>query len=50
MIEQCYHQNVLCVVVKNQDLLKKQGASVILCGLGLRTPLGKVPLLGDILF
>ena len=24
MLEQCYHQNVLCVIVKNQDLCKNK--------------------------
>ena len=38
------------VVVKNQDLLKKQEASGILSSLGLKTLLNKIPLLGDILF
>ena len=49
MIKQCYYQNVVSVVVKNQDLLKKE-ASGILSSLGFRIPLGKVPLLGDALF
>ena len=38
------------VVVKNQDLLKKQEAKGLLSKLGIKTPLNKVPLLGDILF
>ena len=38
------------VVVKNQDLFKKQEASGILSSLGLKTLLNKIPLLGDILF
>ena len=38
------------VVVKNQDLFKKQEASGILISLGLKTLLNKIPLLGDILF
>ena len=37
------------VVVKNQDLLYKE-ASGTLSNLGLKTPLRKIPLLGDILF
>ena len=37
------------VVVKNQDLLKKR-RKALLSNLGLRTPLSKVPILGDILF
>ena len=50
MVKQLYYQNVLYLVVKNQDLLKKQEASGILNNLSLKTPLNKVPLLGDILF
>ena len=50
MVEQCYYQNVQYVVLKNQDLLKKQKAEGILSSLGLTTLLSKVPLLGDILF
>ena len=36
--------------VKNQRFIKNQGAKGLLSNLGLRTPLSKVPLLGDILF
>ena len=51
MVKECYYQNVLYVVVKNQDLLEKQEeASGILSRLGLKTPLSKIPFLGDILF
>ena len=51
MVGQWYYQNVLCPVIKNQDLLKKQEACLILSNLGLKTPLcKKIPLLGDILF
>ena len=35
---------------KKSRFIKKQEASGILSSLGLRTPLSKVPLLGDILF
>ena len=38
------------VEVKNQDLLKIQEAKGLLSNLGIRTPLSKVPILGDILF
>ena len=38
------------VTAKNQDLLKKQEAKGLLSNLGIRTPLNKVPILGDILF
>ena len=38
-------------VIKNQDLfIKNQEAKGLLSNLGLRTPLSKVPVLGDILF
>ena len=50
MVKQYYYQNVLCAVLKNQDLLNKQEASGILSSLGLKTPLSKFPLLGEILF
>ena len=36
--------------VKKSISIKKQKAKVILSNLGLRTPLSKLPLLGDILF
>ena len=35
---------------KKSIFIKKQEASGVLSSLGLRTPLSKVPLLGDILF
>ena len=38
------------VVVKNQDLLKNQEAKGLSSNLVVRTPLNKVPVLGDILF
>ena len=43
MVKQ-YYQNVQYAVVKNEE------AKGLLSNLGLRTPLSKVPLLGDILF
>ena len=41
-----------CVICgsKKSVFIKKQEASGILSSLGLKTPLSKVPLLGDILF
>ena len=41
-----------CVICgsKKSIFIKKQEASGILSSLGLKTPLSKVPLLGDILF
>ena len=35
---------------KKSRFIKKQKASGILSNLGLKTPLNKIPLLGDILF
>ena len=35
---------------KKSRFIKKQEAKGLLCNLGLRTPLSKMPLLGDILF
>ena len=40
---------MLCVVVKNR-FIKEQEARGILSSLGLKTPLNKIPLLGDLLF
>ena len=44
MVEQCYDRIVQYLVVKNQE------AKGLLSNLGIRTPLRKVPILGDILF
>ena len=35
---------------KKSRFIKKQEASGILSSLGLKTPLGKIPILGDLLF
>ena len=50
MVSQWYYQNVQYVEVKNQDLLKNQEAKRLLFNLGVRTPLSKVLVLGDVLF
>ena len=50
MVEQWYHQKVLYVIVKNQDLLNIKQQKGLLSKLGVKTPLGKMPILGDILF
>ena len=51
IIKKCYYQNVLYTIVKNQNLLnKKQEANGLLSSLGLKTPLDKISLLGDILY
>ena len=41
-----------CVICgsKKSRFIKKQEASGILSSLGLKTPLSKIPLLGDVLF
>ena len=41
-----------CVVCgsKNSKLIKEQQAKGLLSNLGIKTPLNKIPLLGDILF
>ena len=44
MVNQWYYQSVQYAVIKNQE------AKGLLSNLGLRTPLSKVPILGDILF
>ena len=41
---------MLYVVIKKLRFLKKQEGSGILSNLGLKTPLSKIPLFGDILF
>ena len=43
VVEQCYHQNGLYVVLKNQDFLKEQETKGILSCLGLETLLRKIP-------
>ena len=50
IVKQWYYQNVQYVAVKIQNFLKNQEANGLLSSLGLKTPLSKVPLLGDILF
>ena len=49
MIKQWYYQNVQDVGVKSR-FIENQEAEGLLSNLGLRIPLCKVPLLGDILF
>ena len=41
-----------CAICKSRKskFIKEQQAKGLLCNLGLRTPLSKVPVLGDILF
>ena len=49
MVKQWYCQNVQHVSKKSR-FIKNQEAKGLLSNLGLRTPLSKVPVLGDILF
>ena len=44
MVEQWYYQNMQYLVIKNQE------AKRLLSNLGIRAPLSKVPILGEILF
>ena len=41
---------MLYVVVKNQDLLKKQEVNGMLSSLGLKMPLSKIKFFGDTFF
>ena len=50
MVEQCYHQNVLYVVVKKSRFMKKQEAKGTLSKFGLKNEFNKIPLIGKILF
>ena len=46
MLSKC----AICDSKKTKFMKKKQEASGILSGVGIRTPLNKIPVLGDILF
>ena len=50
MVKQWYHQIVLFVAVKKSKFIKKQVSNVLLSSLGIKIPLSKIPLLGNILF
>ena len=39
-----------CTICKKSKFIKEQDAKGLLSNLGLRTPLNKIPVLGDILF
>ena len=49
MVKQWYYQNVQYAVTKKSRFIKNQEAKGLLSNLGLRTPLSKVPVLGNIL-
>ena len=50
MEEQWYYQNRQYATVKKSRFIKNQEAKGLLSNLGIRTPLSKVPVLGNILF
>ena len=50
MIKQWFYQNVQYAAAKKSKFIKEQQAKGLLSNLGIRTPLNKIPLLGDILF
>ena len=50
MVKSWYYQNAQRAVAKNSRFIKNQEAKGLLSNLGLRTPLSKLPVLGDILF
>ena len=50
MGKQYYYQSASYVEVKNQDLLKKKEASGFFSSLGIKTPLSKIPIIGNIFF
>ena len=49
MVEQIYHQNVLYSNNKSR-FMKEQEAKRFLNNTVLKTPLSKIPILGDVLF
>ena len=50
MVKQLYYQNVRYATLKKLRFIKKQKAKRLLSNLGHRTPLSKIPLIGNILF
>ena len=40
----------MCAICGDKNRIKENQAKVLLSNLGIRTPLNKIPLLGDILF
>ena len=39
-----------CAICRKSKFIKKQEANGILSSLGIKTPLSKIPILGDVLF
>ena len=50
MVKQCHHQNIPYAVVKKSRFIKNQETSGLLHSLVIKTPLSKIPLLGNFLF
>ena len=50
MVKQWYYQIVQYAVIKKSRFIKNQEAKRLLSNSGLRKPLSRVPILGDILF
>ena len=50
MVEQCYLQSVPWCGSNKSRFMKEQEAKGLLSNLGIKTPLNKIPSLGDILF
>ena len=54
MVKQCYYQNVKYGVTKNKNIQKKKKKrkeiNGLLSSLRIKTPLSKIPLLGNVLF
>ena len=49
-VKQLYYPYVRYAVVKKSRFIKNQEAKGLLSNLGIRTPLSKEPILGDVLF
>ena len=49
MVKQCYYRSMKNVEEKSR-FIKNQEVKRLLSNLGIKTPLSKVPILGDILF
>ena len=49
IVKQLFYQHVLYAGSKKSKFIKEQEAKGLLSNLGLRTPLNKIPVLGDIL-
>ena len=50
MVKQLFCQHVAICGSKKSKVIKQQEAKGLLSNLGLKTPLNKIPVLGDILF